>query len=184
MYQSRIIIHLLAPQGLLKRLLKLCIKDITRVLRRLLFSTVLIAWQARCVCLCGCPSALVSMPATSGPAISSFNSTEIISNYFIGCWLKRKKKGQVFMLCWVLAWMFCLLLEKCDWPFVAEDVGQVQRVPLSISAMLLVGQRGPTSQQRWCVSLSFTPQHLPVATRSRVIAEEPFVMLLITKTFH
>lgn len=99
MYQSRIIIHLLTPQGLLKRLLKLCIKDIKRVLRRLLFSAVFVAWQAQCVCLCGCPSALLSLPATLDPVISSFNSTGIFSNYFIACWLKKIRR--IF---------FCILL--------------------------------------------------------------------------
>lgn len=52
---------------------------------------------------------------------------------------------------------------------------------LSIPAMLLVVQRGLRAQQRWCGSQSFMPQLLTVATCSQIIAEEPFVMLLITK---
>lgn len=128
MYQSRIIIRLLTPKGLLKRLLKLCIKDIKRVLRRLLLLTVFIPWKAQCVCLCDCPSALVSMPAKLDHTILSFNSTGIFSNCFIGCWLKKKKR-RIVLLCLALAWMHWLLLEKHDRPSVAEDVGQVQREP-------------------------------------------------------
>lgn len=180
MYQSRIIIHLLTPQGLLKRLLNLCIEDIKRVLRRLLFSTVFVAWQARCACLCGCPSALVNMPATSDPAISSFNSTGILPNYFIGCWQKEKKKTSIYFVfgfsmdvlpCFRQTWLaFCC--RRC-WPGAERA--------LSIPSMLLVVQRGLRDQQRWCGSQSFMPQHLTVTTCSQMMAEVPFVMLLITK---
>lgn len=180
MYQSRIIIRLLTPKGLLKRLLKLCIKDIKRVLRRLLLLTVFIPWKAQCACLCGCPSALVSMPAKLDHTILSFNSTEIFSNCFIGCWLKKKKKANSSFVSGFS--MDALTSLRETWQaFCRRGYWPGAERALSILAILLAAQKGLRAQQRWCGSLNFMPQHLPVAMCGQIITQEPFVLLSIIK---